>query len=130
MANGSGKAVKNAVFSLTNRDRVKRHHRKAFKRSIWLNRSAQAKARYMARSGDFEHGTWWKLIYKAAGKVRYGTIGENIARRQNTPQQVVEDWHDSETHDKNIRNPKFTHMGVGFARRGNDEYWVQHFGGK
>lgn len=122
------KAHKQRVFRLTNQARGDAGAR-TLRRSFVLDRSAQAKARRLARTGDLEHGLWWKLIDKFAGR-RYGAIGENIAARQDDPEQVIREWLASPAHRRNILAPKFTHLGVGFARRGDSEYWVQHFGGK
>lgn len=115
------------AFRLTNHERVG-HNRRTVRRSTVLDRSAQAKARQLARTGNLEHGLWWKLIYRFAGH-RYGPIGENIAARQDDAVQVLREWMASPLHRKNILDQRFTHLGVGFARRGSSEYWVQHFGG-
>lgn len=104
----------------------KRHGRRPLKSSPLLRRSAQSKARYLSRHpGDFSHGTWWTRFARRIRK----PWGENIARRQDTPAQVVKQWMDSPTHRANILNEEFRLIGVGFARRESEEYWAQHFGG-
>lgn len=120
--------LRDRVFRLHNHERHA-HQRKSLLRSSLLNASAQARAKHLAKTGVLEHGTWWKVIYKIAGKVRFKELGENIAEGQNTPEQVVEEWMDSPGHKKNILEKKYKVMGVGFARKGDDEYWVVHFGG-
>lgn len=60
--------------------------------------------------------------------VTYTSAGENIAHGQQTPEQVVNAWMNSEGHRKNILSPNFTHIGVGFEGTGN--YWTQMFIGK
>ncbi|MCA1010344.1 CAP domain-containing protein [Halobacillus halophilus] len=60
--------------------------------------------------------------------IDYRTAGENIAMGQTSPEQVVEGWMNSEGHRKNIMNPDFTHIGVGYVENGN--YWTQMFIGK
>lgn len=117
------------VFHLTNEVRRERAGVHTLRRSYVLDRSAQAKARRLARTGNLEHGLWWKLIWRFTGR-RYDTIGENIAARQDDPIQVVREWMDSPAHRRNILAPKYTHLGVGYATRGTSEYWVQHFGGQ
>ncbi|MFC4558313.1 CAP domain-containing protein [Virgibacillus kekensis] len=57
--------------------------------------------------------------------VSYQSAGENIARGQQTPQQVVGGWMDSPGHRANILNENFTHIGVGYVEDGN--YWTQMF---
>lgn len=56
--------------------------------------------------------------------VFYQTAGENIAVGYKTPEQVVAGWMNSEGHRKNILNPKFTAIGVGYLEGG---YWTQFF---
>ncbi|MDR0223232.1 MAG: CAP domain-containing protein [Oscillospiraceae bacterium] len=58
---------------------------------------------------------------------KYSGMGENIAGGQATPDEVVEDWMDSEGHRKNILNPNYTHLGVGVAEKNGRFYWVQLF---
>lgn len=50
-------------------------------------------------------------------------VGENIAKGQTTPAQVVRDWMKSDGHRKNILSQEFTDVGIGVY--GNR--WVQHF---
>lgn len=117
---------KTTVISLSN-DHRRQGGCRSLRRSRLLTRSAQAKAARLARTGTLEHGRWWKLINKFA-RGAYGKIGENIAGGQNSAVQVVEQWWDSPQHRRNILDDEFTHIGVGFALRGEREWWVQHFG--
>jgi len=52
------------------------------------------------------------------------SMGENIARGQITPQEVVADWMDSPSHRLNILHPSFTEIGAGFY----NGHWAQKFG--
>lgn len=114
------------VRRLTNEARAA-NGRPALKRSRLLDASAQARARRLAKTGALEHGTWWKAIYRVAGKTRFRSLGENIAEGQDTQGQVVREWMASPTHRDNILG-SYNRLGVGFARRGDTEYWCQHFG--
>jgi uncharacterized protein YkwD len=105
------------------------------KASKKLNISARAKAADMVKYNYFSHGTphgsWYAFLYKYAGK-SWNTIGENIARGQDTASQVMKAWMDSPEHRANILNVHYKVLGIGFARggeHGDTEYWVQHFGG-
>ncbi|WP_240338438.1 CAP domain-containing protein [Peribacillus alkalitolerans] len=60
--------------------------------------------------------------------VTYNSAGENIAQGQQTPQEVVQAWMNSEGHRKNILDNSFTHIGVGYEQNGN--HWTQMFIGK
>ena len=53
-------------------------------------------------------------------------VGENIARGQYTPEQVLADWLESPSHCESLMNETFTEVAV--ARNGN--YWVQNFGNR
>lgn len=54
--------------------------------------------------------------------------GENIAWGQKSPEQVMSVWMNSEGHRKNIMNPNFTTIGVGYAQSANGtNYWTQLF---
>lgn len=63
------------------------------------------------------------------------TWGENIAKGQQTPQEVVNGWLDSDGHCANMMNPGFAEIGVGYWEgeatnqffNGN-KLWTQNFG--
>src|SRR5699024_329264 len=46
-------------------------------------------------------------------QIDYTSAGENIAKGQPTPEEVVDAWMNSEGHRENILNGSFTHIGVG-----------------
>ncbi len=55
--------------------------------------------------------------------------GENVATGQTTPEQVVREWMNSPTHRRNILDPNFRNMGVGYVTAANGRsYWAQEFG--
>ena len=57
-----------------------------------------------------------------------GTVGENIAYGQKTPEQVMEGWMNSQGHRANILNPNFTAIGVGYYQNSRGvSYWTQLF---
>ena len=53
--------------------------------------------------------------------------GENIAYGQDTPQEVVDAWMNSESHRRNILNSEYTEIGTGCFVRDGVRYWVQIF---
>lgn len=60
------------------------------------------------------------------------TCGENIAAGNATASETVEQWMNSDGHRKNILNPAFRELGVGYAYDENSDYrhyWVQLFRG-
>src|SRR5699024_2630135 len=60
--------------------------------------------------------------------ISYRTAGENIAKGQSSPQEVVDGWMNSPGHRENILNGDFTHIGVGYVEEEN--VWTQQFIGK
>lgn len=62
----------------------------------------------------------------AAGVGPVSWWGENIARGQTSPQEVVSAWMASEGHRENILNGAFTHLGVGVHAPGS-VWWTQVF---
>ena len=59
--------------------------------------------------------------------ITYKIAGENLGGHIKTPKRAVAAWMNSEGHRKNILNPKFTHIGIGYVSNGN--YWAQFFVG-
>ena len=59
--------------------------------------------------------------------------GENIAAGQKSVQEVFDGWMNSEGHRKNILNPAFHEIGIGYYKLERDHkyntYWVQLFRG-
>lgn len=60
--------------------------------------------------------------------ITYSTAGENIAKGQETPSEVMNGWMNSPGHRANILNADYTEIGVGYVTDSNGTtYWVQHF---
>lgn len=120
----------NEVIRLTNLKRTQ-NGLKALKANWELSRVAQYKSQDMSNKNYFSHqsptyGSPFDMM-KAFG-ITYRTAGENIAKGQSTPAQVVEAWWNSEGHRKNILNASFTEIGVGYVANG--KYWTQMFIGR
>jgi uncharacterized protein YkwD len=105
-----------------------------------LRCSSRLHSKYMAETGDFNHTQTATMLdpfqrMKAAGYV-FRAAGENIAAGQQTPKQVVDGWLDSDGHCRNIMDPGFTEIGVGYvvSKAGTGiggratPYWTQNFG--
>lgn len=96
-----------------------------------LSRVARYKSQDMKENRYFSHtspvyGSPFQMM-KSFG-LSYRSAGENIARGQRTPQEVVTAWMNSSGHRANILNASFTHIGVGYVSDGN--YWTQMFIGR
>ena len=97
-----------------------------------LNLAAQGHSEDMAARGFFEHdnpdGVTASERMRAAG-YRGRITGENIAMGQPTPRRVVDAWLDSPGHCKNIMNPSYREIGIGFFKTNNrGPWWTQNFG--
>lgn len=93
-----------------------------------LTKVAMIKAQDMYKNNYFDHqsptlGSPFDLM-KAQG-VQYRTAGENIAKGQRTPEEVMNAWMNSKGHRQNILNANYTSIGVAYY---NGE-WVQEFTG-
>jgi hypothetical protein len=102
----------------------------------FLRYSARLHARDMGTNNYFEHasqdGRTPTERMRQAGFEGGGPTGENIAAGQKTPAAVVEGWMNSPGHCRNIMDPDYRIIGVGFSLvEGSSfgEYWVQNFGG-
>ena len=93
-----------------------------------LDKAAQDYSDDMSARDFFSHnnpeGVTFDKRIKNAGYPKPG--GENIAKGQTSPAQVMESWMNSEGHRANILNCSFTKIGVGVTTAG--WYWVQDFG--
>ena len=121
------------VLDLVNAERTKRGI-SALTLDSNLSSVATKKSQDMVNKNYFDHtsptyGSPFDMM-KQFG-ISYSTAGENIAKGQKTPQEVVTAWMNSEGHRKNILNPNFTNLGVGIAKDSKGTtYWTQMFIGK
>ncbi|MGG0736476.1 CAP domain-containing protein [Niallia taxi] len=129
-ATSSVSAFEKQVVELTNAERAK-NGLPALTLDTNLSKVARAKSEDMSKNNYFDHtsptyGSPFAMM-KQFG-ISYKAAGENIAKGQTTPEQVVKAWMNSEGHRANILSDKFTHIGVGYVANGN--YWTQQFIGK
>lgn len=118
------------VFRLTNEARAN-NGLPPLAIDLELSRVAREKSRDMAINYYFDHtspvyGSPFDMM-RAYG-INYRSAGENIAKGQRTPAEVVNAWMNSPGHRANILNGQFTHIGVGYVAEGN--HWTQQFIGK
>ncbi len=117
----------NEVIRLVNEIRVK-NGRGALAADWELSRVARYKSQDMKENRYFSHtsptyGSPFTMM-KNFG-ITYKSAGENIAKGQRTPQEVVNAWMNSSGHRENILNAAYTKIGVGYVPEGN--YWTQMF---
>lgn len=123
--NSSTSAYASQVVTLVNQERTKTGL-SALTSDHALANMALDKAKDMYNNKYFDHnsptyGSPFDMM-KAYG-IRYTYAGENIAKGQRNPQEVMDAWMNSTGHRQNILSPNFTKIGVAYY---NGE-WVQEF---
>jgi len=118
------------VLKLTNEERQKAGLKPFSGDYTNLNRSARAKSQDMATNNYFSHdsptyGDPFAMMRNFG--VQYQSAGENIAKGQPSPQEVVQAWMNSPGHRANIMNASYTHMGVGYVANNGQPCWTQQF---
>lgn len=121
------KHFENQVINLTNQQRSKAGL-KPLKANWELSRVARHKSEEMANLNYFSHtspryGSPFDMI-RAFG-ISFRAAGENIAKGQTSPDEVVQAWMNSSGHRANILKPEFTEIGVGYSANGH--LWTQQF---
>lgn len=102
---------------------------------VALNNAAEGHSATQAAAGDIFHdapdGSDPGDRISATG-YQFSTWGENVAAGYRDPQAVMNAWMNSSGHCRNILNPAFTELGVGYVKRDGDpsryfDYWTQVF---
>ena len=97
---------------------------------VWNGRlegAARAHTHDMASHDHFDHvGTDGSTVGDRVSREGYAwrRVGENIAHRQDSVEEVVADWAASPGHCANLMNPSY----VEFGAAEEDLYWTQVFG--
>ncbi|MEU3726809.1 CAP domain-containing protein, partial [Streptomyces sp. NPDC031705] len=103
------------------------------KEDAQLRDAAQGHSDDMARRDFFSHtnpdGADPGARTTAAG-YRWSTYGENIAKGQQTAQDVMDSWMKSPGHRANILNCSFKDIGVGIHSGSGGPWWTQNFGAR
>ncbi|SDL32223.1 uncharacterized protein, YkwD family [Paenibacillus sp. OK060] len=115
------------VLDLVNQERAKTGL-SSLSRNEELSNVAMVKAQDMYNNSYFDHnspthGSPFDMM-KEFG-ITYNTAGENIAKGQTTPTQVMKEWMNSPGHKANILNNSYTHIGIAYY----NNTWVQEFTG-
>ena len=124
-ATTSQSAYADQVVTLVNQERAKAGL-PALTSDSKLANMAMDKAKDMYNNNYFDHtsptyGSPFDMM-KQYG-ISYSYAGENIAKGQRDPQEVMNAWMNSAGHRQNIMSPNFTKIGVAYY---NGE-WVQEF---
>ncbi|GES10948.1 hypothetical protein Amac_045450 [Acrocarpospora macrocephala] len=126
---GVGTAIENEIVRLTNVERAKAGCG-PLTHEARLHTAARGHSADMSAKGYFSHdsqdGRSFADRIKATG-YSFSSIGENIAKGQQTAASVMKDWMGSQGHRENILNCSYTQIGVGYVAAGGP-YWTQDFG--
>lgn len=129
-AASSTKAWETEVVRLVNAERSKRGL-ELLKENWELSRCARYKSQDMINKRYFAHQSptyGSPFVMMESFGLRFSAAGENIAKGQRTPQEVMNAWMNSEGHKRNILSPSYTQLGVGLAKDKNGVcYWTQQF---
>lgn len=114
--NASTKAWADQIYSGINSARVAAGL-PALVRNDHMDAVAQAQARDMALRNYFGHTNGEGMTFleriQAIVPPPFDHCGENAARGQETAQEAITGWLNSEKHRKNIMNGNYTHSGIG-----------------
>jgi len=102
-----------------------------------LRKAARYHSKWMADTGKFSHdspggpyGDDFVERIEWAGYTGWRLVGENIAAGYSSPEAAVAGWMDSDGHCKNIMNPEFNEIGIGYYYKSSStyrHYWTQNF---
>ncbi len=126
----SSNAYESKVAQLVNQERAKQKLA-PLTLSADISNVARIKSEDMRNNKYFSHnspkyGSPFQML-KEFG-IKYRTAGENIAKGQKTPEAVMKAWMNSAGHRKNIMNPNYKEIGVGYVTDSSGTtYWTQQF---
>ncbi|MBK8795295.1 MAG: hypothetical protein IPM07_02290 [Anaerolineales bacterium] len=130
------------VVELVNEQRAANGNLPPVKRIVALGKSARYHATDLGTDNYFNHDTYdrsggiFKKVCGAFDRMRawynWTAAGENIAAGYGTPEEVMAGWMKSDGHRRNILDPNFTEIGVGYYKGSGDYgvYWVQNLGAR
>ncbi len=124
------KQIEKEVIRLVNVERSKRGL-ETLQENWQLSRCARYKSKDMVNKKYFSHysptyGSPFKMMEDFG--LRFTAAGENIAKGQQSAQQVMNAWMNSPGHRSNILSSSFNQIGVGLAKDKNGVYhWTQMF---
>jgi uncharacterized YkwD family protein len=123
-------AYEQQVVDLVNKERTATGL-SALKVNTKLAGMAEKKAEDLRDNNYFDHqsptyGSPFDMMRQFG--ISYTSAGENIAKGQRTPDEVMNGWMNSPGHRANIMNTDYTEIGVGYVTDGSGTgYWVQEF---
>ncbi len=135
-------AFETRVVELVNQQRAANGDLPPLKRVAALDKAARYHAADLGFDNYFAHDTYDRSggsLVRVCGtfeRIRqwydWSAAGENIGAGYRTPEDVMAGWMRSDGHRRNILNPNFREIGVGYFSGAGDYgiYWVQDFGAR
>jgi uncharacterized protein YkwD len=135
-------AFESRVVELVNQQRAANGDLPPLKRTVDLSKAARYHAADLGNDNYFNHDTYDRSggtlvkVCETFDRLRqwydWSAAGENIAAGYGTPEEVMAGWMNSDGHRRNILNPTFREIGVGYFRGAGDYgvYWVQDLGAR
>lgn len=130
------------VVELVNQHRAANGALPPLKRVATLDKAARYHAADLGTDNYFAHDTFDRSggsLVRVCGtfdRIRrwydWWTAGENIGAGYHTPEEVMTGWMGSDGHRRNILNPNYREIGVGYFSGAGDYgvYWVQDLGAR
>lgn len=127
---GFSENMLDTVLEIVNSERTKQGCA-ALSTDINMQKAAQKRAQELVNlfSHDRPNGKAANTVMAEYG-IGYRMFGENIAKGQTSPEEVMNDWLNSPGHRANILNPDYTKIGIGIHEQNGVRYWVQIFTAK
>ncbi|MBQ8435935.1 MAG: hypothetical protein IJX24_08035 [Oscillospiraceae bacterium] len=130
LARAQGVSYAQTILDLVNQERLKVG---ASPLTLNTSLSSAANVRAVEIADTFSHtrpdGTSFSTALESLN-INYRGCGENIAAGQTSAEEVMAQWVASEGHYKNIINPNYTQLGIGYYFDNDSTYkyhWVQLF---
>ncbi len=115
------------VLEIVNNERVKAGKKPLAARAD-LTELANIRVKEIVKKFSHERpdGTSVFDLANARG-ISYGSMAENIAKGQGTPESVMSAWMNSQGHRNNILSSSYTYVGIAHYKYNDIDYWVQVF---
>jgi uncharacterized protein YkwD len=120
------KALPQQVIDLANAERKKAGASTVSVSDVLL-KAAQQHSANMAKQEKLSHSIDGKGLAKRLTEIGYPykSCGENVARGQQTPADVIQAWMNSPGHRENLLNPDHSEIGVAFSTGADGRlYWT------
>ncbi|MGN0490358.1 Ig-like domain-containing protein [Ruminococcus sp.] len=115
------------VLEIVNNERVKAGKKPLAARAD-LTEIANIRVKELTEKFSHERPDGTNVFKMAVERgISYGSMAENIAMGQGTPESVMNAWMNSQGHRDNILSSSYTYIGIAHYKYNDTDYWVQVF---